>query len=76
MTFAAGHQKLTLVFIGVPITPTDSVLSGDIGAVWQAHTLRAPGPHLTHLPRAALHPFTSLYEKQTDAAFVKALISE
>lgn len=64
MASAAGHQEGTLVFIRGAITPTDGMLSRDVGTVWRADALRTATLHPTHLPQAALHPFACLYEKQ------------
>lgn len=61
VTLAAGHQESTLVLVGVPITPADSMLSGDVGTVWGANALRTSNLHLAHLPRATLHPLTCLF---------------
>lgn len=61
VTFAAGHQKSTLVFVGVPVTPADSMLSGDVGTVWGANALRTSSLHLAYLPRATLHSLTRLF---------------
>lgn len=61
---AASHQEGTLIFICGTITPTDGMLSGDVGTVWRADALRTATFHPTHFPRAALHPFACLCKKR------------
>lgn len=61
MSHAAGHQQTTLIFVCLPIAAAHSMLSGNVRAVWRAHTLRPSSLHLANLPGTAFDSLTSLF---------------
>lgn len=71
VSHAAGHQQTTLIFVCLPIAAAHSMLSGNVRAVWRAHTLRPSSLHLANLPGTAFDSLTSLY-KSTASGFICA----